>query len=218
MWVLYSLLGLLVLLLVLLSVPVYGRIRYDGALLVRIRVIGIPVTLVPQSEERQKKKSGRSTKKSYSKKAKKSSGEKSSKFKELVALMKQDDLAGTLHFLHEVARLAAKTVGRVLRSVTVKHLDLQLLVASEDPAITAQRYGQVCSILYPALSGIESIVPIRSRQLRVEPNFLMEKSAVRFDVSLKVSVWRLLGAGIALLWGFLMMKEQSNPQTTKEVS
>ena len=217
MWVLYSLLGLLVLLLVLLSVPIYGCIRYDGALLVRIRVIGIPVTLVPQPEKKAKK-SSRSSKKISEKGSGKSSSEKSSKFQELISLMKQDDLAGTLHFLHAVARLATKTIGRLLRSVTVKHLALQLLVASEDPAITAQRYGQVCSVLYPALAGIESVVPIRSRKLRVEPNFLMEKSAVRFDVNLRVSVWRLLGAGIALLWGFLMMKEQSNPQIKKEVS
>ena len=134
---------------------------------------------------------------------------KPSKFKELVSLMKQDDLAGTLHFLHEVARLATKTVGRVLRAVTVNRLDLQLLIATDDPATTAQRYGQVCSVLYPALAGIENMVPMRHRNLRVEPNFLMEKSAVRFDVRLQVSLWRLLGAGIALLWGFLLIKEQS---------
>ena len=132
--------------------------------------------------------------------------------------MKQDDLAGTLHFLHEAARLAAKTVGRVLRSVTVKQLDLQLLIASSEPDVTAKRYGQVCSVLYPALAGIEHVVKIRNRNLRVEPNFLLEQSVVRFDVRLRVSVWRLLGAGIALLWGFLMIKETSDPQTTKEVS
>ena len=122
--------------------------------------------------------------------------------------MKQDDLAGTLHFLREVATLATKAVGRVLRSITVKRLDLQLLIATDDPATTARRYGQVCSVLYPALAGIESVVRIHRRNLRVEPNFLMEKSAVRFDVRLRMSVWRLLGAGIALLWGFLLLKEQ----------
>ncbi len=213
MWVLYSLLGLLALLIVVLSVPVYGRIRYDGELFVRIRVLGIPISLVPQS-----KRTSRHPKKPSGKAAKNSSAEKPSKLKELVALMKQDDLAGTLHFLHEVARLASKTVGRVLRSVTVRRMDLQLLIASDDPAVTAKRYGQVCGVVYPALAGIENVVRVCDRRLRVEPNFLMEKSAVRFDVNLRMSVWRLLGAGIALLWGFLMMKEQNNPQITKEVS
>lgn len=216
MWVLYSLLGLLLLLIVALSVPVFGRITYDGELVVRIRVLGIPITLVPLPEQKEKKPSASGGKKA--KKAKKEKEEQPSKFKELVSLMKQDDLAGTLHFLHEAARLAAKTVGRVLRSVTVKQMDLQLIVATDDPATTAQRYGQVCSILYPSLAGIEHVVRMQHRNLRVEPNFLMEKSAVRFDVRLRVSVWRLLGAGVALLWGFLLLKEQDNPQITKEVS
>lgn len=216
MWVLYSLLGLLLLLIIALSLPIYGHIAYDGDMLVKIRVLGIPVTLAPQPERKAKKSSF--SKKKKAQKASKKTEEKTSKFKELMSLMKQDDLAGTLQFLREAARLAAKTVGRALRAITVTQMDLQLLIATEDPAVTAQRYGQVCSVLYPALAGIEHMVRIRHRDLRVEPNFLMEKSVVRFDVRLKVSVWRLLGAGIALLWGFLMIKEQSNPQTTKEVS
>ena len=217
MWVLYILLGLLVLLVVALSVPMFGRITYDGELSVRIRILGIPVTLTPRSEKKAKKPS-RSKKEGSAKKAQNTKAESPSKFKELVSLMKQDDLAGTLHFLHEAARLAAKTVGRVLRSVTVKQLDLQLLIASGEPDVTAKRYGQVCSVLYPALAGIEHVVRIRDRNLRVEPNFLLEQSVVRFDIRLRVSLWRLLGAGIALLWGFLMIKETSDPQTTKEVS
>ena len=199
MWVLYSLLGFAALLIVVLSVPVFGRIAYDGDLSVVVRVLGIPITLVPQPEGKPKRRS---------RKAKAEPSQKPSKFKELVSLMKQDDLAGTLHFLHGVARLASQAEGRLLRSVTVDRLDLQLLIATDDPATTAQRYGQVCSVLYPALAGIESVVTIRQRHLRVEPNFLMEKSAVRFDVSLRMSVWRLLGAGIALLWGILLLKEQ----------
>ena len=132
--------------------------------------------------------------------------------------MKQDDLVGTLQFLREVASLASKAIGRLLRAITVKRLQLQLLIATEDPATTAQRYGQVCGVLYPALAGIESVVRVRKRELRVEPNFLMEKSAVRFDIHLRMSMWRLLGAGIALLWGFLLIREQDNPQMNKEVS
>lgn len=209
MWVLYSLLGLLVLLIVVLSVPVLGRIAYDGEFTVQIRVLGIPIVLAPQPKTKPS---------SLPRKRKKAPPEKPSKFKELVSLMKQDDLVGTLHFLREVADLAAKTVGRVLRSVTVSRLELQMLIATDDPATTAQRYGQVCSVLYPALAGIEQVVRVRRRNLRVEPNFLMEKSAVRFDIRLRMSVWRLLGAGIALLWGFLLLKEQDNPQIQKEVS
>ena len=209
MWVWYSLLGLLMLLLIVLSVPVFGRITYDGELTACVRVLGIPITLAPQPKEKGPRRSRR---------VKTEPSQEPSKCQELISLLKQDSLAGTLGFLREVAALAAKTVGRVLRSVTVTRLDLQLIIATDDPAVTAQRYGQVCGVLYPALAGIESVVTVCHRNLRVEPNFLIERSAVCFNIRLRMSVWRLLGAGISLLWGFLMMKEQSNPQIKKEVS
>lgn len=212
MWILYSLLGLLALLIVLLSIPVYGRLSYDGDLSARVWVLGIPITLMPRPEPASKPASAQSSS------GKKQKEKKPSKLKELAELMKQDDLSGTLHFIGEVAALAGKTVGRLLRSITVNRLDLQMRIATDDVATTAQRYGQVCGVLYPALAIIERWVRIRRRDLRVEPNFLAEESAVRFDIRLQVSLWRLLGAAVALLWGFLVIKEQSNPQNKKEVS
>ena len=208
MWVLYSLLGLLALLIGVLSVPVYGRITYDGALSVRMRVLGIPFTILPKEKTEKKKRPAKKTAKE----------KKPSAVQELAALLKQDDIGGTLHFLGGVAVLAGKTVGRLLRSITVTQLDLQMRIATDDVAVTAQRYGQVCSVLYPSLAIIERWVRMRRRNLRVEPNFLMDTSAARFDIRLHVSLWRLLGAALALLWGLIVLKEESNPQITKEVS
>ena len=211
MWVLFSLLGLLLLVTVLLSIPVYGRLTYDGELSAQVQVLGVPITLMPRPEPEPKPASAQSSSK------KKKKEKQPSKLKELAELLKQDDLSGTLYFVGEVAVLAGKTVGRLLRSITVNRLDLQMRIATDDVATTAQRYGQVCSVLYPALALIERWVRIRRRNLRVEPNFLVEESAVRFDIRLQVSLWRLLGAAVSLLWGFLMLKEDT-PQKSKEVS
>ena len=128
--------------------------------------------------------------------------------------------AVTLHTLSVLVENSAGVLSQVSRLFSRKGYNIESLAvgATDDPAVTAQRYGQVCGVLYPALAGIESVVSVRQRHVRVEPNFLMERSAVRFDIRLRMSVWRLLGAGISLLWGFLMMKEQSNPQIKKEVS
>lgn len=209
MWAVYILLALLALVLVVMLIPVTGRITYDGTLTVRIRVLGVPVVLYPRPQ---------APASPAVKKKRRPKEDKPSKWQELTDLLRQDDVEGTLQFIGDVARLAGRTVGRVLRSITVTHLQLQMLIATDDPADTAQRYGQVCGILYPALELIGQRVRIRRRQLRVEPNFLLEQSSARFDVRLRISVWRLTGAALALLWGFLMIREQSNPQMTKEVS
>ena len=209
MWAVYILLALLALILLVLWIPVTGRVIYDGALTARIRVLGVPITLCPRPPKEEKtptKTSGRAQKNTPS------------KWQELTELLRQDDVEGTLHFIMGVARLAGRAVGRILRSITVTRLQLQMLIATGDPADTAQRYGQVCGVLYPALELIGQQVRIRHRQLRVEPNFLLDQSKARFDIRLRISVWRLTGAALALLWGFLMLKEESNPQMNKEVS
>ena len=86
MWVLYSLLGLILLLIVLLSIPVYGRLIYDGELKVRIRVLGVPIVLMPRPEPKKKAGPAKSTSG-----AKMEKGKKPSKLKELAELLKQDD-------------------------------------------------------------------------------------------------------------------------------
>ncbi|MBE6807486.1 MAG: DUF2953 domain-containing protein [Ruminococcaceae bacterium] len=217
MWAVYSLLALLALVLAVLLIPVFGRVAYDGAFSARIRVLGIPITLYPAPEKppKKRKKKAKAVKKTVKKQQKQS--KMSSKWQEIVALFKEDGVASTLRFLVEVAGLAGRTAGKVLRAITVKNLRLELLIAGEDAATTAQRYGQVCSVVYPALSLIECKVRVRHRQVRVEPNFLLEQGGVRFDVRFRVSVWRLLGAGISLLWGFLMLRMKDIPEKSKEV-
>ena len=201
MWVVYSLLALLGLLLLLLVVPVYGRAEYDGELRVKIWVLGIPVTLLPALPREEKPK-----------KTAKEPKVKPSKAEELKELLRQDSVAGTLAFLRRLATLAGKAAGRLLRAVTVDRLSLSLCIATDDPADTAQRYGQVCSVLYPSLAVIERLVRVRHRVLRVEPNFLLEESGAAFDVKWRVSVIRLLAAGIALLFGFLILKETNSEE------
>lgn len=207
MWALYILLAILIIVAVVLLVPITGRVVYNGTLDAQIRVLGVRIPLYPRAVQEKSAHFLRTRRKP-----------KSSKWQELKDLLKQDDIEGTLHFVSSVARLVGRAVGRLLRSITVTQLQLQMLIATDDPAYTAQRYGQVCSVLYPALELIGQTVRIRRRQLRVEPNFLLEQSRACFDIRFRVSVWRLTGAAVSLLWGFLLLREEDKPQMNKEVS
>ncbi len=206
LYILLGLLGLLVLLVLLvLFVPVYARVTYDDELRVRVRVLGVPITLLPSEDEPKAEKPA----------SKKSA--KPSKTKELLGEMsrsfKQDGVAATLHSLVELARLAGQAVGRVLHSITVDKLDFELTVVDGDVDTTAIRYGQVCSVLYPAFTAIAGAIKVRKRALRIEPNFLMDKSTVRADVRLHIWVYRLVGAAIVLLVKFMLLKGNNDTDT-----
>ncbi len=199
---LYILAALAVLLLLLLFLPSFLRITYNGELRVRLWVLGVPLTLLPAPPDKKQKKAA-----PPDKKAPKPPGKGQQLARELTAAFREDGLAATLELLRQLAVIAGQALGRVLRAITVDSLRLELLIAAGDPATTAVRYGEVCGVLYPALAAVGGAVRIRRRQVRLEPNFLLEQGSVQTDVRLHLWNFRLLWAGIVLLVRFVLLKE-----------
>lgn len=202
LYILLGLLGLIVLLLLLvLFVPVWARVTYDGELRVRVRVLGVPITLLPSEDETEETPSpDKPTKKAKPSKVKQLRDEVSRSFKE-------DGVAATLAYLTRLAKLAGQAIGRVLHCITVDRLNFELIVADGDADKTAIRYGQVCGVLYPAFTTLSGVIKVRKRALRIEPNFLQETSSLRADVRMHIWVYRLVGAAIVLLVKFLLLKD-----------
>ncbi len=202
LYILLGLLGLIVLLLLLvLFVPVWVRVTYDGELRVRVRVLGVPITLLPSEDETEETPSpDKPTKTAKPSKVKQLRDEVSRSFKE-------DGVAATLAYLTRLAKLAGQAIGRVLHCITVDRLNFELIVADGDADKTAIRYGQVCSVLYPAFTTLSGVIKVRKRALRIEPNFLQETSSLRADVRMHIWVYRLVGAAIVLLVKFLLLKD-----------
>ncbi len=197
----YSLLGLLGLLLLLLIAPVLVRVRYREELTVCVRVLGIPVYRYFSNEEPKQKK----PKKRKDKPAGKPKKKKEKKDGFLVDLSKQLKTEGVGAVVATVKALAGLAVGalrRVMKATTVDRLQLQLFVASEDAAKTAQTTGAVCAVLYPSLTALQSVLRIRHRAVTVTPDYLAEKGRVVADVRLHVIPIRMIWAA---LWTVLKM-------------
>lgn len=196
------LLVLAALIVAILLVPIYVRVRYDGTLTVRLRVWGIPITLLPSDEEDEPE--GSAAVSSPRRKAGKAAELK----RELGRSFREDGVGATLRYLGELGSLASRAVGRLLRAVTVDRLRLEMRISTADAADTAVRYGQVCAALYPTLAVLERAMRVRRREVRVEPGFLADGSAVFADVRLHIWVYRAAGAAIALLWRYLTMNKE----------
>ena len=211
MWVVYSLLAVLGVLAAVLFVPLYVRIAYDGDLKATVRVLGIPVTLLPAEKTDIKPRKN--------KKKKPAKADKPSQTAEWKQLLMQDGVSGAVTFLRRLARLAGKAVERLRKGIVVDRLRFELCVATEDAADTAVRYGQVCGAIYPAVAALEQAVRVRKRHLRIEPNFLTERSEARFDVRWHVTVFCLLRAGIPLVVGLMqeLFSQQDTTDTKEDV-
>ena len=211
--VLYSVLGLLalvpLLLLLLLLLPVSVRITGGDVWRVRARVLGVPITLLPARDKPRKKKKPQTAAKAPQKKPSKAAQLKA----ELKTAFQRDGVAATALYLKRLAALAGQTAGKILRAITVDRLQLRLLVVAEESADTALWYARLSGIVYPAVATLERVMPIRRRDVRVEPGFLQTEGRVTADVRLHAVPVRLLWA---ILW-FTVRFTEMNDQPTKEV-
>ena len=216
LYILSGILGaVLLLILLLLFVPVYARFRYDGEVFLRVRVLGIPVTLLPKKAEKATEKPIPKKKKAKPTKEKPEKEKKPGFLDELKASFREDGVAATLGYLTDLAKLAVSAVGKVLAAVTVDGLRLELLIAAEDAADAAENYGKVCAAAYPALEVLGQVLHIKKRQVRIEPGFLVEKSDAYTDVRLHVWVCKVLWAGLVFLVKMMLLKntEELSDQT-----
>ena len=218
MLILYILLGLLALcllvVLLVLFVPVTARIAYDDELRVRVRVLGIPITLLPSQPKEEKEPPDKPKKKPAADKP--PAEKKPSRVRQLVQeigdTFKEDGIGATVDYLRQLAALAGKAVGGLLGAITVTRLKLTLLIVGEDAADTAVRYGEICAALYPALTVLERVIRVRRREMRVEPGFLTEDGVLRADVRLRVWVYRAVGTLIKLLIQYLFIKDSDHKE------
>lgn len=194
----YILLGIAALLCLILFAPVTFRFYYREQPRLIVRVWGVPLHLLPQKEKKPKKKKQKEREEKQEETA-------SSFLKSLGDSFRKDGLGATLHWLGRLAGLLKTAAGRMLRAVTVRHLRLELRVPGEDAAATAVHYGQVCAVAYPALTLLYAGMRIKERTVRIGPDFAGEGGAVLVEVCGHVAVWRLLGAAIGFLCGFLRM-------------
>ena len=210
MWI-KILLAVLALTVVLLCSSLVIVLEYNQTPSVGLKFFGFSLWRGPNQKKKAPKTAGK--KKASPKKSKEA---KTGGWNNLMATK---GVLGAVKEMISAFSLLPDAVLRATKGAKVRNLDLQVGITGQDAADAAITYGQVCSVLYPALAGIEHLVRIRRRNLRVEPNFLLERSNVCFDLRLRVSWWRLLYALFALSWGILMIEdEQNSPQITKEVS
>ena len=208
-YVLLSLLGLLLLFLIL---PVYARVRYREELTVTVRVFGIPVYRYCSAKASKGK-----SKKRADKPAEKTQKKKNTFLSDLSARLKSDGVRAVVDEIGALARLADGAFRRVARTVAVDRLQLQLVIASEDAAATAQDTGKVCAVLYPSLTTIQAVIRIRRRAVTVLPDYLGEKSRAEADVLVHALPVRLLGTALWALLSYGALQSHKSAKMKEEL-
>ncbi len=86
------------------------------------------------------------------------------------------------------------TLGKVIRKrFTIKNVQLNLTVTGDDAADTAIKYGELASVVFPAVSFLTKNMKVRKYDVQITPDFLATKQKASFRNQIAFRPIRVLG-------------------------
>ena len=144
------------------------------------------------SDVKSKPKSSTSKPKSNSKATSKTEVKTKSKSKVSTDSMDFEDLISNLDIVLDILKIIVSKLGVFIKSLKVKDLYIDFLVADEDACECALKFGKINAILYPTLSILNQYVKIKKKKISIQPKY--NSNVGVYDVSFKVQLG--LGSGI----------------------
>ena len=196
-------LSVLGLVLLIALAPITLRAAFDGELLVRLRIYGIPYTIAPRKKRTRAKAAGRKSGKISKKAIKADKKRRKNDPLSISQMLKEDGVGAVLAYLKGMVSLMNTLVRRILNAITVDRFHLSLTVAGGDAAETALLHAAACSIVFPALSSMQYVLKIRRREVRIQPDFVNGENQASFDIRLRSCPARILWAGLRFLVAYI---------------
>ena len=179
--------GVLILLAIM---PVGVSARYDeeGPL---VNVIAGPlrIRLFPGKEKKEKVKQKRTKKITKTKKTTTKAKKKGGSLEEFLPLVEK-----VLDFL-----------GAFRRKLRLNNLELNLVLASSDPADLAINYGKAWTVLGNLMPLLEAVFVIKKRDLQVQCDFLAEKTLITARLDLSITIGRVVS--LLIVQGIPVVRE-----------
>lgn len=118
---------------------------------------------------------------------------------------------GSLSDFYPIARTILDFLEQLRRKVSVKNLELKIILAGDDPCNLAVNYGRSWAALGSLMPQLERFLLIRKKNIEVECDFLAESTKVYAQVDATLTVARAfsLGArhGIKIIKDILKLKK-----------
>lgn len=235
--VLWILLAILIIVFLALFVPVYVTVKYTDDIYVYIKFLFLKINVAgdkktPKKKKKPKKIKASKTKSVSNKKvtaSKKTKNTEVSKGKKQIWNRKKEKppkkqenavvkwikktfhkkgLSGLLNAFKEIAKLTGTFLKPVFEHITIKKLDVNVTVASDNAADTAVNYGYFCAGMYPAIEVILQVMKYDDYSVIIVPDF--DKKNPEFDVTavLFLVPWFVVVGAVKAFGKFLVLKRK----------
>lgn len=207
--VLYTLLGIILFIVILVSIRVHLIIDYGEYTKVSVKYLFLKIPVVDTSKP--KKEKAKKPKKDKKKKDKKPEEEKPEEKKEekkpetvqqgnglLKQLYVDQGYDGIEKMLRAVGRSLGGFFGKLYKTFVFDELYITMVTGGNDAADTAMKYGKLCSWLYPVLGKLVSTSKVKKYDFDISPDFLSTKNEAELYVNLHFTPIHITNAAVVL--------------------
>lgn len=117
-----------------------------------------------------------------------------------------------LKYTIELASDLLRTVfGRLLwlvRRIKIRNFMLSLSVVGDDAADTAVKYGAICSVIYPLLAFLDTVLDFKAKRIDVNADFEGKDIEFKISASIKAEIFVLAVLAVRCIKEYLRIKNR----------
>ena len=118
---------------------------------------------------------------------------------------KEEKQGGSAKEFFPLLQIILDFLGVFRRKLRVKHLQLKLILAADDPGDLAINYGRAWAALGNLMPQLERLFVIKNRNLEVECSFTSDETLIFARIDLTITLGRLLCLSVP--YGFRVLRE-----------
>lgn len=182
LYIIGGILGLIVLLL-FCSVTVIGSV--NESVNIKIGYLFYRKTLIPEGQNKKRKTAENDIK-------------KPNKIREMID---KNGLVATIRELSGIVKIILIKLKKTVKHIRVKKFRCVITVASDDPCKTAIEYGEVSSVAFPLLRGLQELMKWNTckTKMLVQSDFNGDKPKIEIDFKVKLKLIHILSAVFGVL-------------------
>lgn len=176
--------GILILLIItVFNLPVGLYLKFDGDYFIKIKVAGIKVYDIKPQQDIEEPESPDTE-------SDKQANEQEEKLFD--KLKKRHGFTGAVKELSTFILAILEKFKRNTDHLTLRKIDLNLIVASDNAATTAIEYGVVCSVVYPVLTFISTNIRTKMKHIDICSDFEAKEPSFKVAGEIRMNVFYLL--------------------------
>ena len=179
---LWIILGILLFLFLILLIKIEVLMQYSQEITLVLKILFFKIVLLSpdKPKEEKKKKAPEKEKPKEEKPKEKKPEEKKKKQSYLSKLKEKKGLSGLVSLFVSIAKIAVGALKGIFSHIVLKKFDVGIALSGDDAASTAVTYGKLCSVIYPAINVITSVMVCKDYHVTIEPVFDIDKDTEVF--------------------------------------